>query len=92
MHHRSLNLAADVIQIPKLSKCTSMSPNLLIDSCEVQISLRLVKSSTCQANWTLTWTRHVGPTRQIHLLPSVLPLPSLQTAAVLAELAMACYI
>jgi len=55
MRCRPLNLAGGVIQVPKLSKCTSASPNLLFGSHEVQITITLVKPPACQANWTLTW-------------------------------------
>jgi hypothetical protein len=39
MHPRSLNLLWCVIPVPKLTKCSSRSSNLLIVSCESQIYL-----------------------------------------------------
>jgi len=65
MHRRPLNLAAGVIPVPKLSKYTSRSPNLLIASYEIQTTVTLVKQPL---TWTDMWGPHVSST-------SLLPLP-----------------
>jgi hypothetical protein len=83
--------AAGGIWVPKLSKCTSRSTNLLIGSREVQITVTLVKLTTCQADWVMTTCgAHMSdpPSSFLCLLPplaliscwQLLPLSSLPLA------------
>jgi hypothetical protein len=55
MHGRPMNLASGVIQVPKLLECTSGSPNLVIGSHEVQISIIDFKPPTWPADCAVTW-------------------------------------
>ena len=60
MHRRLLNLAVGVIQIPKLSKCTSGSLNLLIGSCGVQITVSHVNHQRVKLTGHLTCGAHMS--------------------------------